>query len=102
MMMRRREDLENTDAAPTAVDIWANRHAKTIIGVIVYSLTAWFALTAKVEQKVDAVTFAKYVTHTDSLLNSLLTEIREMRQEQAVTHKYLCRGKEESMGCMFP
>lgn len=101
--MRRHDDDPSDERHLSAVDVWATRHGGKIIGIVVYTLSMWFALQKRVdtveEKKLDAKIFSTYVIQTDTLLRALLTEIREMRTEQQSQHRYLCRGKEEQMGC---
>lgn len=88
---------------PNRVDAWVGKHGWKIIGMIVASLTAWYTLKAQVADianaKVDNAVFTRYVVHQDSLISEMTSILRLIRQEQESQHKYLCRGKQEQLGC---
>ncbi len=98
-MMRRHDDETGDGQRLNPVDLWAARHGKTIIAGVVYTLTAWYALKAQVNSKVDNSVFTQYVVHADSVQSLMLGELRELRAGQRETHDYLCRGKENQIGC---
>jgi hypothetical protein len=98
-MMRRHDDDEGDGPHLNAVDIWVSRHGGKIVTVLVVGLTSWLTLKANVNTKVGNDVFTHYVIQSDSVQRELLTELRELRGEVRSLHNYLCRGKQNDLGC---
>lgn len=77
------------------VNAWVDRHGWKIVGLVAAGAIAWTTLKAQVAQKADKSEVAEI--HAE--LKSIREEMQAIRKTLDQQHRYLCRGKEEQIGC---